>query len=114
MPLARLIAIGSIWLQAALLWEDKPNGAKAHSSGKLKFPSSQTDAHSASASQAVLILRTAVKSYCVAVKSCFAAVKATRGCNSKHKQLRCNADADENEDQQSETAINQAKPINQP
>jgi len=47
-------------MQAALLGEDKPNGAKAHSSGKLKFPSSQTDAHSASASQAVLILRTAV------------------------------------------------------
>ena len=38
----------------------KPNGAKAHSSGKLKFPSAQTDAHPASASQAVLILHTAV------------------------------------------------------
>lgn len=41
-------------------WEDKPNGAKAHSSGKLKFPSAQTDAHPASASQAVLILHPAV------------------------------------------------------
>ena len=50
-------------------WEDKPNGAKAHSSGKLKFPSPQTDAHSASASQAALMLRAAVKSYCVAVKA---------------------------------------------
>ena len=40
------------------------------------------------------------------------AVKATRGCNSKHKQLRCNENVNENEDQQSETAINQAKPIN--
>ena len=53
-------------------WEDKPNGAKAHSSGKLKFPSSQTDAHSASASQAVLILRTAVKSCGAAVNHRFA------------------------------------------
>ena len=43
-----LVEVQSVlWLRprtggrVALLWEDKPNGAKAHSSGKLKFPSSQ-------------------------------------------------------------------------
>ena len=35
-------------------------GCKQHSSGKLKFPSSQTDAHPASVSQAALMLRAAV------------------------------------------------------
>ena len=42
---------------AALLWGDKSNDAKAHSSGKRKSPSSQTDAHPASASQPTLISR---------------------------------------------------------
>ena len=39
---------------------DKPKGCKQHSSGKLKFSSSQTNAHSALASQAALILRVGV------------------------------------------------------
>ena len=42
-------------------------GCKQHSFGKINLPSSQ----------AALMLRAAVKSYCIAVKSCFAAVNRT-------------------------------------
>ena len=48
--------IALVWVSLMLMWAthssggDKPKGCKQHSSGKLKFPSSQTDAHPASVS----------------------------------------------------------------
>ena len=43
-----------------LLGETKVNGAEAHSSGKINLPSSQTDAHFASASQPTLSYRVGI------------------------------------------------------
>ena len=46
--------------QKSLLWGDKPKGCKQHSSGKLKFSSSQANAHSALPSQPTLSYRVGV------------------------------------------------------